>query len=250
MWHSPEELVTIGFGASSVLMVNEGHNGLSRCARTRVIGLRMVEAAHELGCRALAMEALPNLGAGPSEHTARPEPFGYLAQPEMIDLIDAALARRWTLIGYEAPLGSEFEPESVRADRLSIEATNWREGQQTDNLAAAVRYLDGASLMVWVGNGHHCTSPVGDWTPMGHLLTANHGIDPYCIDQLATVALAPGHQPDIPLTPELTRTLDERGGTAGFTADDPPPGLPVIPGYHAFILSTDNTMVGEPPEAP
>ncbi len=244
MWYTPEELVAIGLAHSSVLMVNEGHNGLSRCVRTRLIGSTMIRAAHELGCRSLAMEALPNLGAGPSEHIARPEPFGYLAQPEMIDLIDSALALGWTLIGYEAAF--DVEPESVRANRLSMEATNWREGQQADNLAAAIRRLDGEPLLVWVGNGHHTKQRLGDWTSMGHLLTTTHGLDAYCIDQLGTVALDASHRPNIPLTPELARLLDERGGTAGFTADDPPLDLPVLSGYDAFIVSTDNAMAGEP----
>lgn len=244
MWYSLEELVAVGLGVSPIVMANEGHNGLSRCARTRLIGLRMVRAAHDVGCRALAMEALPNYGAGPSVYASRPEPFGYLAQPEMIDLVDGALALGWTLIGYEASF--DQEPEWVRANRLTIDATNWREGQQADNLAAAFAQRNGAPLLVWVGNSHHLKERLDDWTPMGHLLTTTHDLHPYCIDQLATVALGAGHRPIIPLTAELTRTLDERGGTAGFTTDDPPPGLPVLPGYDALILSTDNAIVGEP----
>ncbi len=46
MWRTPEQLVVSGFECSSTLMVNEGHNGLSRCVRTRVVGIRMAMAAH------------------------------------------------------------------------------------------------------------------------------------------------------------------------------------------------------------
>lgn len=247
MWCTPEQLVAAGLDASSTLMVNEGHNGFSRCVRTRIIGVRMIRAAHELGCRALAMEALPNFGLGPTEHTTRPAPSGrgYLTQPEMIYLIDTAVGLGWTLIGYEADFS--VAPTRVRADTLSLHATNWREAQQARSLAAAVERLDGAPLVVWVGNGHHTKRVVQEWTPMGYLLTSEHGVTPYCIDQLASVALDPSHQPTVEVTADLARTLDALGGTAGFTAVQPPAGMTVMSGYDAHILSTDNAMVGEPP---
>jgi hypothetical protein len=113
MWYTPGQLVATGLDASPLLVANEGHNGLSRCVRARVIGIRMVQAAH---------------------------------------------------------------------DQL----------------------------------------------------------------KLATAAVGPGDRPNIGLTAAPTRTLDELGGTAGFTGHDPPAGVMIMPGYDAFLLSTDNTMVGEP----
>jgi hypothetical protein len=58
IWRTPEELVEIGFERSRVVMMNEAHNGLERCIRTRDIGRRILPTALRLGVRHLAMEAL------------------------------------------------------------------------------------------------------------------------------------------------------------------------------------------------
>lgn len=244
MWRTPGELVSVGFQLSQVVMMNEGRNGLSRCVRTRRVGHRVLATADEAGCRTLAMEALPNRGNGPSRYATRPEGNGYLAQPEMIELIDAAVSLGWTLIGYEAD--SALATFDLRADTQTMEFTNWRERAQADNLAKLVDDLNGRSVLVWVGNGHHAKVKVLDWTPMGYLLNRVHGLEFFSIDQLATVALAPGSPPQHPLTKELADRLDAMGGTAGFTGDDPPPGFHVAPTYDAWIVSTDNEMVGDP----
>jgi hypothetical protein len=44
-----EDLVRWGFAHAPVVMANEAHNGLTRCVRTREVGVRMVRAAHEAG---------------------------------------------------------------------------------------------------------------------------------------------------------------------------------------------------------
>ena len=59
-WRPVEDLVRWGFGHAPVVMANEAHNGLARSVRTREVGVRMVQAAHEAGVRRLAMEALPH----------------------------------------------------------------------------------------------------------------------------------------------------------------------------------------------
>jgi hypothetical protein len=58
-WCSVEELVQCGFARARVVMANEAHDGLTRCIRTRDVGVRVIRAAHEAGVRRLAMEALP-----------------------------------------------------------------------------------------------------------------------------------------------------------------------------------------------
>jgi hypothetical protein len=58
IWHSPEEIIEIAFPRSSVVMMNEAHNGWKRCIRTRQIGQRILPVAHQAGVRHLAMEAL------------------------------------------------------------------------------------------------------------------------------------------------------------------------------------------------
>ena len=60
-WCSVEDLVRWAFAHAPVVMANEAHSGLARCVRTREVGVRMIQAAHEAGVRRLAMEALPPL---------------------------------------------------------------------------------------------------------------------------------------------------------------------------------------------
>jgi hypothetical protein len=46
-WCPVEGLVRRGFAHASVVMANEAHSGLARCVRTREVGVRMIQAAHE-----------------------------------------------------------------------------------------------------------------------------------------------------------------------------------------------------------
>jgi hypothetical protein len=48
-WCPVEDLVRWGFAHAPVVMANEAHNGLTRCVRTREVGVRMIQAAHEAG---------------------------------------------------------------------------------------------------------------------------------------------------------------------------------------------------------
>lgn len=221
-------------------MINEGHNGFARCIRTRRVGLSLLPAAHEHGCRHLAMEALPNPTSGPKFTTVAPAPLGYLAQSEMIDLVQAALHLGWTLVAYEAAT----DLDAVRSGRTeTIEDVNERELQQATNLAEARLVVgSGNKMLVWCGNGHHAKRSVNGWLPMGLRFTELSDEEPFCIDQLPTVALAPERRPQVEVTSELTTTLVEYGGTAGFHRSNPPPGYWVPPYYDALILSTDNEM--------
>jgi hypothetical protein len=103
IWRTPSEIVTLGFARAPVVMLNEGHNGMRRCARTRRIGKDILPAAHAAGCRTLAMEALTHPGDGPTTFTSVKPPTRvlYLEQPEMWELVEAALALDWTLVAYE-----------------------------------------------------------------------------------------------------------------------------------------------------
>ena len=110
-WMTPSEIASYGFARSPVVMMNEAHNGMSRCARTRRIGREILPAAHAAGCRTLAMEAIPNLGEGPSLLTSPPE-VGYLAQPEMRELVEGAWAMcvpKRVAAEYAASQGYEVE---------------------------------------------------------------------------------------------------------------------------------------------
>jgi hypothetical protein len=92
-WCSVEDLVRWAFAHAPVVMANEAHSGLARCVRTREVGVRMVQAAHEAGVRRLAMEALPHQRGEPQGPILAMPPGreGYLTQPDMQRLIGAAL---------------------------------------------------------------------------------------------------------------------------------------------------------------
>jgi hypothetical protein len=75
-WCSVEKLTHWAFSQSPVVMANEAHDGLARCVRTREVGVRIIQAAHQAGVRRLAMEALPWPASGSPEPvgTSRPPP--------------------------------------------------------------------------------------------------------------------------------------------------------------------------------
>jgi len=245
-WLSPSEIVRRGFETSPVVMMNEAHNGMARCPRTRRVGKEVLPAAHAAGCRHLAMEAIYKERAGPIFLTDPPQEIGYLAQPEMRELVDEALKLGWTLVGYEI---SGEEMHSTGRELLSIEATNHRELVQAQNLVAVHRQIGGLPMMVWCGNSHHAKGVAGDWTPMGVRFMETAGFEPYSIDQTQTIAFGEWALPNVQLTDELRRVLDAHGGTVGFTSDDPPQRFEIAGVFDAFILSTDNEMIGgvDPP---
>src|SRR6266852_3156426 len=132
-WRTPEELVEIGFSRARVVMMNEAHSGDERCVRTREIGRRILSAVHGRGVQHLAMEAriVPFVE---EENRTRQSPevpadYGYLAQPDMKALMQAALDLGWTLVlfltyetiitGSEKPISSAICSRSTRASLVS-----------------------------------------------------------------------------------------------------------------------------------
>ncbi len=264
MWRTPEELVTIGFAQSRVVMMNEFHNGYLRCVRTREIGQRVLPSAHKVGVRHLAMEALRFQFAEEANRTRNvPEvKQGYLAQPEMRALIQTALDLGWTLIPYEADF-DKMPAELVQKeqkDMMSQEVTNWREEAQAKNIIHALQLLAAdAKLLVWCGNGHHTKEifhaqkifrddkifpkPENepDWTPMGYLFKEISGIDPFTIHQEVTI------KPHLPenLLDACKADLEALGGTAGFLKEEIPyPSLNRFIAHNgdASVFSTNNVM--------
>jgi hypothetical protein len=218
-FRTPEELLAIGFSRSRVVMMNEAHNGMKRCVRTREIGLRLLPAAHEAGVRHFAMEAL----YGP-----------YLTQPDMQRLVQGAEDLGWRLIPYET--------------RESPTDTNRREEQQARNLheALAAMHPD-APLLVWCGNGHLYKAPSewqlpdgGRWEPMGYRFWEVSGVEPFSIDQTVTVEFDPARASAWHSLADRERSrLEALGGTAGFLIADSP--LP-REGVDAVLLSTRNAL--------
>jgi hypothetical protein len=242
-WCSVEELTRWGFEHAQVVMANEAHDGLSRCPRTREVGVRMVRAAHEAGVRRLAMEALPS----PEEDTMgpisalRPHWGGYLAQPEMRTLINTALDLGWTLWAYEAEvdIASGAEPAAL----LTMEFTNWREREQASNLSRVLAAAPDEPLLVWTGGSHACKEAIGEWVPMGCLFPGLAGTDPFVIDQNASVAFKGRSEPWVAdLLADLGETLAAHGGSAGILREQAPPPLNSRTGVDAVIVSTENTL--------
>jgi hypothetical protein len=242
-WRTPQELVEEGFRRGRVVMLNEAHHGLTRCVRTRQLGRQLLPSAHAMGVRHLAMEALQPGDAEAANTTRRPpdDAGGYLAQPDMRDLIQVALELGWTLWRYEADI--DHAPDAVVEQGLMSQAfTNWREIEQARNLAAVLAGLTASGrLLVWCGNSHASKMAQDDWTSMGYEFAALVAEGAFVIDQAVTVAFPGLEQRQAARVAELAPILDRFGGTAGLLVEEAGP-LSCWPGVDALIVSTDNAM--------
>jgi hypothetical protein len=224
-WRTPQELVQEGFRRSRVVMLNEAHDGLERWVRTRRVGRRILPSAHAMGVRHLAMEALQPGDAETANASRRPPDAadGYLAQPDMGELIQAALELGWTLWRYEADF--DHAPAAVVEQGLMSQAfTNWREAEQARNLAAVLAgHAADDPLLVWCGNGHASRVAADGWTSMGYQFATLVPEGAFVIDQTVTVAFAGLEQQHAALASKLTPILDRYGGTAGLLREDAGP---------------------------
>lgn len=244
-WRTPEELLEIGFSRSRVVIMNEAHNGLKRCIRTREIGRRILPAIHELGVRYLAMEALWRGSFVAQANRSRQLPerdSGYLSQSEMRSFVQDALDLGWRLIPYEANI------QQRPSDTFSIELVNRREKEQAQNLLDQLGSLPSdTELLVWCGNCHGMRVPFkdpirGEWLPMGYQFKRLGHVDPFVIDQTVTVNF-PGHKSDrTDVIRRHTRQLATRGGTAGFLTIKVPAMFPSSGGVDAVLLSLQNEL--------
>lgn len=246
-WRFPEELVTVGFKRSRVVMMNEAHSGSARNIRSREIGRRILSTAHAAGVRHMAMEALtPSVST--EANSTRQLPSGledatdYLAQPEMRAFIQKALDLGWTLIPYEI----NFE-ELPSADTLSLEFSNLRERAQAENLVHALQELPfNAKLLVWCGNSHHLKkiAKIGDdeLILMGYHFVQLSKIEHFAIDQTLSINWnGDSGQPN--RFASFMTDLVKWESTAGFLVEDAPPGLSLDKEVmDAVILSTQNEL--------
>ena len=263
MLRTPQELVEIGFSRSRVVMMNEAHSRMLRCVRTRNVGRSVLPTAHELGVRHLAMEALTVEFAQECNQTrrVRPESEGYLAQPEMQALIQAALDLGWTLIAYEAddrawikerlgpfPTDEPKRHQYVREVQkllLGLEHTNWREREQAANLTRSLSEMgDASKLLVWCGNNHLLKAEIEElqWSPMGFRFRQLSQVDPFTIDQTVTVLLSTDQSTEgVELLKAYADEVRQAGGTAGYLTGE---GPEVFWSAHvdALLLSLDNLM--------
>jgi hypothetical protein len=242
-WRTPQELVQEGFRRRRVVMLNEAHDGLRRCVRTRQLGRQVLPSAHERGVRHLAMEALQPGDAEAANTTRRPPDAagGYLGQPDMGELIQAALELGWTLWRYEVDF--DHAPAALVEQGLMSEAFNtWREVEQARNLATVLAGLAASDrLLVWCGNSHACRVAGEGWSSMGYEFAALVAEGAFVIDQTVTVAFPGLEQQHAARVAELAPILDRYGGTAGLLVEEAGP-LACWPGVDALIVSTDNAM--------
>jgi hypothetical protein len=189
------------------------------------------------------LEVLPPDGAqAPGPFRAIPPGSrGYLAQPDMRQLITTALDLGWTLWAYEAVI----EPGKDQAEFLSPEFTNWRETEQARNLCRLSASAPAEPLLVWCGNAHASKQAIDEWIPMGYQFATRSGIEPFVIDQTVTVDFA-GNGPSPwlrELLSGLGQTLAASGGTIGILRGQAPPPLDCHPpGVDAVVISTENAM--------
>jgi hypothetical protein len=242
-WRTPQELVEEGFRRGRVVMLNEAHDGLTRCVRTRQLGRQILPSAHAMGVRHLAMEALQPGDAEAANTTRRPPDAadGYLAQPDMAALVQAALALGWTLWRYEADI--DHAPAALVEQGLMSQAfTNWREIEQARNLTAVLGGLAASDrLLVWCGNSHASRVSGDGWTSMGYEFAALVAEGAFVIDQTVTVAFPGLEQRQAARVTELAPVLDRYGGTVGLLVEEAGP-LACWPGVDALVVSTDNAM--------
>jgi hypothetical protein len=244
---SPAEIVRIGFSRSRVVMMNEVHDGMKRCVRTRLIGRAVLPVAHRWGARHLAMEALPVGVVEEANRTRRLREYGaagLFGQPEMRALVQSALDLGWTLVAYEADL-QHPPPDVAAAPVTAIRRIQWRETEQARNLQHALAGLpSGSKMLVWCGNGHHQKTPAriegAEVRLMGCEFRRLAHIEPFCIDQGVTVDLG-----ENPVAGELLRRhaarLRRMGGTAGVLRNEEV----LLRGrkdMDAFLLSIENAV--------
>jgi hypothetical protein len=212
-------------------MMNEAHDAITRCVRTREIGVRLLPTAHAEGVRHMAMEALPqgvDTGSSGTRRLAQWED-GYLAQPEMRRLIEEAEELGWRLFPYETR-------------RYPVEP-NDREEDQARNLVRVLTTLPpDTPLLVWCGWGHLYKRRLfeSNFRPMAHQFWEISSVEPFCIDQTVTVEslrhpIGPWHR----LAERERWRLDALGGTAGFLVADSPIPWPFV---DAVLLSTANAL--------
>jgi hypothetical protein len=235
--YSAADLVSIGFGHSRVVMLNDIHNGALRLVRSREVAQSVLGAASKEGVAFLAMEALTI----PFADQASPD--SYLAQPEMRSLIAAALSQGMTLVPYEVDQASEL-PASLRSKTPSDPAwIDWRERTQAAHLAGFLGSRPAAKVLVYAGDAHINKTPSPGFTPMAVYFERLTKINPFSIDQSVTSELnhdRPTAAIDSSTLAALA-TMPNRSG--GYLRTGDPNSARRSRDYaDAFILSLDNHL--------
>lgn len=245
-------------------MMNEAHDNMQRCIRTREIGRQILSTAHERGARYLAMEALWHVHLATNEsQTIADNNEGYLSQPELRDFVQSALDLGWTLIAYETgtklyleskglnPDYTAYSPEAWEKIVFTNEFWRWREQSGARNLADAFLALPiNSKMLVWLGWQHHSRKATfsidreSKEHAMGYYFEQMSQQTIFSIDQTLTLQ---EHDDSAwrDYASKNQEILHAFGGTAGFLQADAPPELrkfAIANGHDAYILSLDNVM--------
>lgn len=248
---APEALVRYGAAQSSVVMMNEAHDGYARMPRTRKLGTKLLPLFHSTGFRILALEALPPETAQEWNQTRKvrwyPNSRGYLSQPEMQTFIQSALDLGWTLVGYDVTRRQDLArlawfAEASQNKMITFEYTQWRERKQGQNLMKYWNQLNRPKMLVWCGNGHLAEHPLNfgkkKLYTMGWQFKELSGVDPFTINQTRTAdwpgeGISPTAQS---LLERHNEELRELGGHGGYLTGEPP----YNGNSDAIVISLDN----------
>lgn len=244
-------------------MINDAHSGMTRCLRARETVRRLIGAAHRMGVRHMAMEALTTEFAANANESREvpPASFGYLSQLEMRRLIQDTLTLGWRLIAYEADLRECYSDNGQSAMRPPAKPTNcgrdgvqmdfaqinWRMERQARNLTEAIRKLPvNEKILVIPGNLNFACISNEQVTLMGCHFRSLSGIEAFCLDQTVTVhfhAEGAGRKYSRHVERKYRRDLLRFGGTAGVLVEEAPASLTQrCKGVHALILSLENEL--------
>lgn len=260
----PDQLIKIGFKQSNVVMMNEAHNHMLRCIRTRLVGRDVLLSAHEVGVRFLAMEALsiPDMLMNQTR-TIESSQNEIFVQIEMKEMVQTALNLGWTLITYDADtrdylltkgLASGYETYASE-EWERIVCTNdfwkWRELSAAQTLAAKFMALpENAQMLVWVGWQHHSRNAIlmfdeDKQLTMGHYYEQIVGQRYFSIDQTTTILDDPLLEIWRGYAQKHSKILSALGGTAGFLRENLPAELQELANLHlhdAYLLSIENNL--------
>lgn len=263
-WMTANQIIRIGFDQSNVVMMNEAHNHMLRCIRTRLVGRDVLLSAHEAGVRYLAMEALSRSDMLMNQtRTAASSRNEIFSQIEMKEMVQTALNLGWELITYDAdtrdyllaksldPDYKNYHPEEWERIVCTNDFWKWREVTAAQALAdQAMALPEGAKMFVWVGWQHHSRKPVlmfdeDKQHTMGHYYEEIAGQRYFSIDQTTTIFDDPLLEPWRAYAQNHTEILSASGGTAGFLRANLPSELQQLANLHlhdAYLLSIENDM--------
>ncbi|MGB7342123.1 MAG: hypothetical protein WBC91_24720 [Phototrophicaceae bacterium] len=264
-WLSPQAIIKIGFEQCRVVMMNEAHHYMQRCIRTREVGKRILQIAHQSGVRYLAMEALTpaDLIINQTRRITSSD-NEFFNQAEMRDFVQTALNLGWTLIAYDVDTRDYLHSKRLQLDYKAytteewndIVCTNefwqWRESSSAQTLTEQFMQLaEDQKMLVWVGWQHHSPKPIMMFDnekqhTMGYYFQQITKTKYFSIDQTTTIFDDPYFEDWRLYAQNHIDSLNTFGGTAGFIRDNLPSELQTVSNLHlhdAYLLSTQNQMV-------